>query len=79
VRQRRVRGKSQRASYHSSQQSTLTLTQKAAFCSRAGNQTLRELAADVGVSYKRVRAILRTAGAADVEDGLAAERGHPSP
>ena len=79
MRQRRVRGKSQRASYHSSQQSTLTLTQKAAFCSRDGNQTLRELAADVGVSNKRVRAILRTAGAADVGDGLAAERGRPSP
>jgi predicted ArsR family transcriptional regulator len=57
----------------------LTLTQKAAICSRAGNQTLRELAAEVGVSHETVRAILRTAGAADVGDGLAVERGRPSP
>jgi hypothetical protein len=34
---------------------------------------LRELAAKFSVSYKRVRAILRTAGVADVGDGLAAE------
>jgi hypothetical protein len=51
----------------------LTLTQKAAFCSRAGNQTLRELAAEVGVSHETVRATLRIAGVADVGDGLAAE------
>jgi hypothetical protein len=67
------------ASYHSSRRGTLTLTQKAAICSRAGNQTLRELAAEVGVSHETVRAILRTAGAADVGDGLAVERGRPSP
>ena len=69
----RVRRKSQRASYHSSPRGTLTLTQKAAFCSRAGNQTLRELAADVGVSHETVRATPRTVGAADVKGGLAAE------
>jgi hypothetical protein len=61
------------ASYHSSRRGTLILTQKAAICSRAGNQTLREPAAEVGVSHEAVRATPRTAGATDVGGGLAAE------
>jgi hypothetical protein len=61
------------ASYHSSRRGTLTLTQKAAICSRAGNQALREPAAEVGVSHEAVLATPRSAGATEVGGGLAAE------
>ena len=56
---RRVSGKSARTSYQSPRQGKLTQTQKAAIRKVAGHWTLRELAAEFGVSHETIRAVLR--------------------
>jgi hypothetical protein len=70
---RHVSGRSKRASYRSPRRRKLAPEQEAAIRASIGDCSLRSLAADFGVSHQTVRATLRTAGAADVGGGLAAE------
>jgi hypothetical protein len=56
---RRLSGKSQRSAYHLPKQGKLTVGQKAAIHSKADNRTLRELAAEFGVSHETIRTVLR--------------------
>jgi DNA-directed RNA polymerase sigma subunit (sigma70/sigma32) len=56
---RRLVGQSQRAGYHTSRQRKLTPEQGATVRSRTGNATLRELAAEFGVSHETIRTICR--------------------
>jgi hypothetical protein len=76
---RRVSGRSKRASYHAPRPRKLAPEQEAAIQASAGDRSLRSLAAEFGVSHETVRATLRTAGAAEVGGGLAAECVCPSP
>ena len=69
----RVSGRSKRASYHAPRRRKLAAEQEAAIAANAGDHALRDLTAEIGVSHETVRATLRTAGAADVGGGLAAE------
>jgi predicted DNA binding protein len=59
-----VSGRSKRASYHAARQRKLTPLQVAAIRSEAGNRTLRDLAADFGVSHETIRTVLRQDGSA---------------
>ena len=56
---RLVSGRSKRAAYHAPRRRKLTREQEEAIRVNAGNRTLRELAADFGVSHETIRAILR--------------------
>jgi hypothetical protein len=56
---RRLSGKSQRSAYYLPKQGKLTVGQKAAIHSKADNRTLRELAAEFGVSHETIRTALR--------------------
>ena len=56
---RRVAGRSERAPYHAPRRRKLSPEQEAAIRANAGNRTLRELAADFGVSHETVRAVCR--------------------
>ena len=56
---RGVSGKSLRASCHEPRKRKLSPEQEAAIRANAGNRSLRELAAEFGVSHETVRSILR--------------------
>jgi hypothetical protein len=56
---RRLSGRSKRTAYHAPRQSKLTAEQKATIRSEAGSHTLRDLAADFGVSHETIRTVLR--------------------
>ena len=75
---RRVSGRSQRASYHTPRRRKLTHEQEAAIRAGAGNRSLRELAAEFGVSHETVRAVLRGPRSADVGGELSAGLARPS-
>ena len=55
---RRVSGRSKRTSYHAPRRRKLSSAQEATIRSEAGNRTLRELAAEFGVSHETVRRVL---------------------
>ena len=57
-------GKSERASYHAPRRRKLSPEQEAAIRAEGGNRSLRELAAEFGVSHETIRAVLRGRGAA---------------
>ena len=57
---RRVSGRSKRAAYLAPRRRMLTREQDAAIRAESGNRSLRELAAELGVSHETVRAVLRT-------------------
>ena len=59
LRDRRGVGRSRWASYHTPRRRKLTAEQEAAIRAEAGNRSLRELAADFGVSHETVRAVCR--------------------
>ena len=59
---RHVSGRSKRASYHVPRQRKLSPEQEAAIRAEAGNRSLRELAAEFGVSHETVRSVLRASG-----------------
>jgi hypothetical protein len=52
-------GKSQCATPQSPQQGKLTTLQKAVIRANDGNQSLRELAAEFGVSHETIRMVMR--------------------
>ena len=54
-----MRGQSRRAAYHSPRRRKLSPEQEAAIRAQAGIRTLRELAADFGVSHETVRSVCR--------------------
>ena len=56
---RRRVGRSKRDSYHLPRPRKLSVEQEAAIHAAAGNWSLRELAADYGVSHETVRAVSR--------------------
>ncbi len=56
---RRLSGRSQRASYHAPRPRKLSAEQEAAIGAEAGTRSLRELAAEFGVSHETIRAVLR--------------------
>jgi DNA-binding CsgD family transcriptional regulator len=56
---RRVSGRSKRASCRVPRRRKLSPEQEAAIRASAGHRTLRELAAEFGVSHETVRAVLR--------------------
>ena len=56
---RRVSGLSKRASYQTPRKGKLSTNQKASIRANSGNRTLRELAAEFGVSHETIRAVLR--------------------
>ena len=56
---RRVSGRSKRASYHGPRTRKLSPEQQAAIWASRGNRSLRELAAQHGVSHETVRPVLR--------------------
>jgi hypothetical protein len=56
---RRVNGRSQRSSYHAPRRRKLSPEQAATIRSEAGNRTLRDLAAEYGVSHETIRTVLR--------------------
>jgi hypothetical protein len=56
---RRLSGRSKRTAYYAPRQSKLTAEQKATIRSEAGSHTLRDLAADFGVSHETIRTVLR--------------------
>ena len=56
---RRLSGRSRRASYQSPRRSKLTTSQKATIRANAASRTLRELAAEFGVSHETIRTVLR--------------------
>jgi Bacterial regulatory proteins, gntR family len=55
----RVAGRSKRATYRSPRQRKLSVAQVEAVRAEAGNRTLRELAAEFGVSHETIRTALR--------------------
>ena len=61
---RRVAGQSKRAPCPVSKRLKLFAVQEAAIRGRADNRTLRELAADFGVSHETIRTVLRQHGSA---------------
>ena len=67
----RLSGKSLRASYHEPRKRKLTAEQEAAIRAEAGARSLRELAADFGVSHETVRVVLRGGGEAGAARGAA--------
>jgi uncharacterized protein YidB (DUF937 family) len=54
-----VAGRSKRATYRSPRQRKLSAEQVEAIRTEAGNRTLRELAAEFGVSHETIRTVLR--------------------
>ena len=56
---RRVSGLSKRASYQAPRRRKLSREQEAAIRAEAGSRSLRELAAEFGVSHETVRGVLR--------------------
>jgi hypothetical protein len=56
---RRVSGRTKRTSYHGPRQRKLSSEQEAVIRGEAGTQTLRELAAEFGVSHESIRTVLR--------------------
>jgi len=64
---RRVSGKSRRVSYQSPRQGKLTIGQKAVIRANGGNQSLRELAAEFGVSHETIRTVLREPALAPID------------
>ena len=58
--ERRRVGRSRRDAFHGPQRRKLSHEQAAAIRAGAGNRSLRELAADFGVSHETVRAVLRS-------------------
>jgi hypothetical protein len=56
---RRAVGTSGREAYQNPRSRKLSLEQEAAIRRQAGNRTLRELAADFGVSHETIRTVLR--------------------
>ena len=56
---RRVAGLSERAANHAPPRRKRSPEQEASIRTEAGNRSLRELAADFGVSHETVRAVLR--------------------
>jgi DNA-directed RNA polymerase sigma subunit (sigma70/sigma32) len=58
----RVAGRSKRATYRSPRQRKLTPDQVDVIRAKTGNHTLRELAAEFGVSHEHVRAIVAERG-----------------
>ena len=56
---RRVSGRTKRTAYCAPRQRKLSSEQEAAVRSEAGNRTLRELAAEFGVSHETIRAVVR--------------------
>ncbi len=66
---RRVSGRSKRTAYHAPRQSKLTAEQKATIRSIKDNRSLRELAAEFGVSHETIRALLRKEPPAMAEMG----------
>ena len=61
---RRLAGQSKRAPYQVSKPRKLSAEEEVAIRGRAGNQTLRELAAEFGVSHETVRTVVRRGGLA---------------
>ena len=55
----RVAGRSKRATYRLPRQRKLSVAQVEAVRAEAGNRTLRELAAEFGVSHETIRTALR--------------------
>jgi hypothetical protein len=55
----RVAGRSKRATYRSPRQRKLSTEQVEVIRADAGNRTLRELAAEFGVSHETIRTVLR--------------------
>ena len=55
----RVAGRSKRATYRSPRQRKLSAEQVEAIRAEVGNRTLRELAAEYGVSHETIRTVLR--------------------
>lgn len=55
----RVAGRSKRATYRSPRQRKLSPEQVEAIRAESGNRTLRELAAEHGVSHETIRMVLR--------------------
>ena len=58
--ERRVSGRSKRASYQTPRQRKLSPEQEAAIRASAGNHSLRDLAAEFGVSHETIRTVLRS-------------------
>jgi hypothetical protein len=56
---RRVSGRSQRTPYHAQRRRKLSSEQEETIRSEAGNRTLRDLAAEYGVSHETIRTVLR--------------------
>jgi DNA-binding NarL/FixJ family response regulator len=56
---RRVSGRSKRASYQTPRRRKLSPEQEAAIRANAGNHSLRELAAEFGVSHETIRTVRR--------------------
>ena len=52
-------GRSQRTAYHAWRRRKLSAEQAAAIRRQAGDRTLRELAAEFGVSHETIRTVLR--------------------
>ena len=61
---RRVSGRAKRAPYCGPRRHKLSPVQEAAIRANAGNRTLRELAAEFGVGYETIHAVLPGRGAA---------------
>ena len=59
---RRVSGQSRRPSYQTPRRRKLTSEQEAAIRASGGNRTLRELAAEFGVSHETIRSVARRNG-----------------
>ena len=53
-------GRSQRASYHTPRGRRLSPEQESTIRATAGNRSLRDLAAEFGISHETVRAVLRS-------------------
>ena len=60
--ERRRPGRSRRDAYHEPRRRKLSAEQEAKIRTNSGNRSLRELAAEFGVSHETVRAILRGQG-----------------
>jgi hypothetical protein len=58
----RVAGRSRRAAYRSTRQRKLSAEQVQAIWAEAGGRSLRELAADFGVSHETIRTVVRQGG-----------------
>ena len=58
---RRLSGRSERASYHTPRRRKLSPEQETAIRAEAGYRSLRELAAEFGVSHETIRAVVRSA------------------